>query len=59
MNKVLYDFFANDHRRIERILEEATKEKGHVDLEKYSQFRIGLLTHIKYDRRRISIRTDH
>jgi hypothetical protein len=49
MNKVLYDFFTDDHRRIEKLLEEATAKKGHVDLEKYHQFRIGLLTHIKME----------
>lgn len=49
MNKVLYDFFTDDHRRIEKILEEATEDKGNVDLEKYYQFRIGLLTHIKME----------
>lgn len=49
MNKVLYDFFTNDHRRIEKILGEATKNKDRVDLEKYHQFRIGLLTHIKME----------
>lgn len=49
MNKVLYDFFTDDHRRIEKLFEEATAKKGHVDLEKYHQFRIGLLTHIKME----------
>ena len=49
MNKALYDFFAEDHRRIEKIFEQAKEDKGHVDLEKYYQFRIGLLTHIKME----------
>lgn len=49
MNKVLYDFFTDDHRRIEKLFEEATRTKDHVDLETYSQFRIGLLTHIKME----------
>ncbi len=49
MNKRLYDFFTNDHRRIEKIFEEATENKDHIDLEKYHQFRIGLLTHIKME----------
>ena len=49
MNRALYNFFTDDHRRIEKILEEATKDKGHIDLEKYYQFRIGLLTHIKME----------
>jgi len=47
--RVLYDFFSRDHRRIERIFEEATADKNKVDLEKYRQFRIGLLTHIKME----------
>lgn len=50
-NKLLYDFFTEDHRRIEVILEEATKDPDRVDQEKYSQFRIGLLTHIKMEER--------
>lgn len=49
MNKALYDFFTEDHRRIESIFEEATKDANRVDLEKYRQFRIGLLTHIKME----------
>ena len=49
MNKVLYDFFTDDHRRIEKLFEESTEDKRHVDLEKYCQFRIGLLTHIKME----------
>lgn len=49
MNKILYDFFTNDHRRIEKLFDEATANKNDVDLEKYAQFRIGLLTHIKME----------
>lgn len=49
MNKVLYDFFTNDHRRLEKILEDATQDKEQVDLDKYHQFRVGLLTHIKME----------
>ena len=46
---ILYDFFNQDHRRIEGIFEEATADKNKVDLEKYRQFRVGLLTHIKME----------
>src|SRR5690554_6370490 len=46
MNKILYDFFTNDHRRIENPIEEAKKAPHQVDLEKYHQFRVGLLTRI-------------
>jgi len=49
MNKVLYDFFTRDHRRIEAIFEEATRSGQQVDLEKYHEFRVGLLTHIKME----------
>ncbi len=45
----IYDFFTNDHRRIEAIFEDATKDKNKVDLEKYHDFRVGLLTHIKME----------
>jgi len=49
MNTALYDFFTNDHRRIEAIFEEATRSGSRVDLEKYHEFRVGLLTHIKME----------
>lgn len=45
----IYDFFTRDHRRIEEIFEAATKDKNQVDLEKYHEFRVGLLTHIKME----------
>lgn len=45
----LYDFFTADHRRLEQIFEEATKDKHQVDLELYHKFRVGLLTHIKME----------
>lgn len=48
-SRVLYDFFTDDHRRLEGIFEEATKDKDEVDLEKYHAFRVGLLTHIKME----------
>ncbi|MGJ7029530.1 hypothetical protein [Niabella hirudinis] len=45
----LYDFFTADHRRIEKIFSEAIKDTNNVDLEKYHEFRVGLLTHIKME----------
>jgi len=45
----LRDFFTSDHRRIETIFEEATRNKQNVQLEKYHAFRVGLLTHIKME----------
>lgn len=48
-DRVLYDFFTEDHRRLETIFKDATKDKINVNLEKYHDFRIGLLTHIKME----------
>lgn len=48
-NTAIYDFFTADHRRIELIFEEATKDENNVHLEKYHEFRVGLLTHIKME----------
>lgn len=49
MNKPLYNFFENDHRRIEGLLAEATKNPGEIQEEFYHQFRTGLLRHIKME----------
>lgn len=49
MNKPLYTFFTEDHRRIEALLDEATSVEGHIDADVYHQFRIGLLRHIKME----------
>jgi len=49
MNKPLYDFFENDHRRIDGLLKKATQDIHHIDSEIYEQFRVGLLTHIKME----------
>lgn len=48
-SKVLYDFFTEDHRRLDNILAGATRNPLQVDLEKYHAFRVGLLTHIKME----------
>lgn len=48
-SKPIYDYFTYDHRRLEDILEEATVDGSRVDLEKYHEFRVGLLTHIKME----------
>ena len=48
-DRTLYNFFTEDHRRIEAIFEDAAKDKNNVDPEKYREFRIGLLTHIKME----------
>jgi len=44
-NKV-YQYFTNDHRRLEDLFERATVNPGRVDEELYAQFRAGLLKHI-------------
>lgn len=48
-DKSLYNFFTEDHRRIEMVFNEATKDKDNVNLDRYHEFRIGLLTHIKME----------
>lgn len=49
MNKLLHQFFTQDHRRIEEILERAIKDPTNIDMDIYYQFRTGLLTHIKME----------
>lgn len=48
-NKPLYQFFTNDHRRVEDLLEKATEKPGTLQEEYYHQFRTGLLKHIKME----------
>ena len=49
MNRQLYHFFTKDHRRIEKLLELATKNPDEIQMEYYQGFRSGLLTHIKME----------
>ena len=49
MNKPLYQFFANDHRRIDELLDKATADVKSVKEEYYRRFRTGLLKHIKME----------
>lgn len=49
MNKPLYHFFTNDHRRIEDILDKATEDINNIQIEEYHRFRTGLLKHIKME----------
>lgn len=49
MNKPIYNFFTNDHRRVEQILLEAIADIGNIDLDLYETFRVGLMTHIKME----------
>src|SRR5699024_4375020 len=49
MNKPLHQFFTQDHRRIDDLLERATADPNQIDDHLYRQFRVGLLTHIKME----------
>lgn len=49
MNKRLFHFFTKDHRRVEELLDNATRNPGEIDMEYYNRFRKGLLTHIKME----------
>lgn len=49
MSRPIYDFFENDHRRIESLFEKATYNPAEIDLATYHQFRTGLLKHIKME----------
>ncbi len=49
MNKPIYEFFTEDHRRVEALLDKATEDINHIEMDSYHQFRTGLLTHIKME----------
>ncbi|MCC7526501.1 MAG: hemerythrin domain-containing protein [Chitinophagaceae bacterium] len=49
MNKPLYHFFADDHHRIEELLNKAILPDGSIDMRYYNRFRTGLLRHIKME----------
>ena len=49
MNKLLHQFFTNDHRRLEAFLKSATENNGDIKMEHYNAFRTGLLKHIKIE----------
>ena len=49
MNKPIYEFFTNDHRRVEALLDTATEDINDIQMDSYHQFRTGLLTHIKME----------
>lgn len=49
MSKQIHQFFTNDHRRIEKLLEDAIENPDKIDMEYYNPFRSGLLTHIKME----------
>ncbi len=49
MNGPLHQFFTSDHRRLESLLDNATANPHDIIMEYYSQFRSGLLAHIKME----------
>lgn len=49
MNKLLYNFFTEDHHRIDELLHQATEDFENIDETLYHEFRVGLLTHIKME----------
>lgn len=49
MNQQLYQFFTNDHRRIDALLDKATENLDEIQTDYYHQFRVGLLKHIKME----------
>lgn len=49
MQKEIYRYFTNDHRRLEALLDRATAVPGTFDMEAYGKFRAGLLKHIKME----------
>lgn len=49
MNKPLYQFFTEDHHRIDKLLDKATEQPGEIEMKYYHQFRTRLLRHIKME----------
>lgn len=49
MNKQLYQFFTDDHRRLDELLEKAISHPDNYEMEYYEKFRTGLLKHIKME----------
>lgn len=49
MQGKLYKYFAEDHRRLEELLNRSTASPGFIDDALYGQFRAGLLKHISME----------
>ncbi len=49
MRRPLHSFFTEDHRRLDNLLNQATKDPHNVEMTSYSRFRTGLLKHIKME----------
>jgi hypothetical protein len=48
---MLYKYLADDHNRLDDLLEEATSQPGVINREPYGEFRRGLLRHIGIEER--------
>ncbi|MFZ1082915.1 MAG: hemerythrin domain-containing protein [Candidatus Kryptoniota bacterium] len=46
MPRVLYRYLANDHGRLDKLLERAISKPELIDMDSYTEFRKGLLRHI-------------
>lgn len=46
MRDRVYEYFEKDHKRLEGLLNRATKQLDKIDLDVYGEFRSGLLRHI-------------
>ena len=49
MHGVLYQYLSGDHDRLDSLLERAVAKAGVIDMERYSEFRKGLLRHISME----------
>jgi len=49
MNGAVYRYLAEDHRRLERLLDDATRDSSQIDTSAYLDFRGGLLRHISME----------
>lgn len=49
MQGPIHEFFTNDHRRLDALLNTATRDPDTIDMVSYSEFRKGLLRHIKLE----------
>lgn len=55
MNQPIYDFFTEDHHRIEKLLSDATSDINNIDMGLYEKFRKRLLTHIKMEEKHLFV----
>jgi hypothetical protein len=46
MPGVLFQYLAEDHKRLDSLLRKAAEKPGMIDMESYAEFRKGLLRHI-------------